>query len=76
VLLQGVADCCIEEDGMLTVIDYKTDYIPPEGPAEAAAATRSRSGLCGRPRGAIRKPVREGVLVFLRTGDTVSVPVE
>jgi ATP-dependent helicase/nuclease subunit A len=27
ILLQGVIDCCIAEDGGLTIIDYKTDYI-------------------------------------------------
>ena len=27
VLLQGVVDCCYEEDGKLTVIDFKTDYV-------------------------------------------------
>ena len=27
VLLQGVVDCCIEEDGELVIIDYKTDRV-------------------------------------------------
>ena len=27
ILLQGVIDCCIVENGGLTIIDYKTDYI-------------------------------------------------
>ena len=26
-LLQGVVDCCIEENNELTIIDYKTDYV-------------------------------------------------
>lgn len=30
VLVQGIADCVIEKDGMLTLIDYKTDNISSE----------------------------------------------
>ena len=30
ILLQGVIDCFFEEDGKLTVIDFKTDYVTPE----------------------------------------------
>ena len=29
-LLQGVVDCCIEEDGKLVIIDYKTDNVRTE----------------------------------------------
>ncbi|MBP8639751.1 MAG: helicase-exonuclease AddAB subunit AddA [Oscillospiraceae bacterium] len=35
VLLQGVVDCCIEDKGSLTIIDYKTDYVTPETLSEA-----------------------------------------
>ncbi len=28
ILLQGVIDCCFEEDGGLVLIDYKTDFVP------------------------------------------------
>jgi helicase-exonuclease AddAB, AddA subunit, Firmicutes type len=31
VLLQGVIDCYIEEDGDLVLLDYKTDYVPEAG---------------------------------------------
>lgn len=31
VLMQGVIDCCFEEDGKLVVVDYKTDRIPAGG---------------------------------------------
>lgn len=37
VMLQGVTDCCLEKDGMLTVIDFKTDRII-EGGEQASAA--------------------------------------
>jgi len=30
-LLQGVIDCWFEVDGGLVLLDYKTDYVPPEG---------------------------------------------
>ncbi|MBR4870090.1 MAG: PD-(D/E)XK nuclease family protein, partial [Oscillospiraceae bacterium] len=36
IMLQGVVDCCIEEDGELTVIDFKTDRV-----GEAMLAERS-----------------------------------
>jgi len=36
ILLQGVIDCFFEEDGGLTVIDFKTDYVTPDTLAEKA----------------------------------------
>jgi ATP-dependent exoDNAse (exonuclease V) beta subunit len=62
---------------VLTVIDYKTDYVPPEGPAELAAryAQQVRAYASALAR-IFRKPAREGILVFLRSGDAVSVPVK
>ena len=39
ILVQGVIDCFYENpDGTLTIIDYKTDYIPPELDASEAEA--------------------------------------
>ena len=74
-LLQGVVDCCIEEKGQLTVIDYKTDRVKtPEEIAQRArhytiqlqsyAAAMER--ICG-------KPVKECVLYFLNAGKAVSL---
>ena len=37
ILLQGVTDCCIEENGELTVVDYKTDRVYGEALMERAA---------------------------------------
>lgn len=60
VLLQGVADCCIREGDVLTVVDYKTDYVTaetlaaraseyaPQVRAYAAALTRLLGSRCGR----------------------------
>lgn len=38
VLLQGVLDACFLEDGMWTIVDYKTDRVRPGESASAAAA--------------------------------------
>ena len=76
ILLQGAIDCFLEEQGALTIIDYKTDYIADEEALEekrrrytpqlqAYAAALSR--ICG-------KPVRESVLYFLSVGQERCVP--
>ena len=76
VLLQGVVDCCIREGSALTVIDYKTDYVTADTLSdkvtEYAPQLRSYAGALERILGL---PVREGVLVFLRTGEAVRVPL-
>jgi ATP-dependent helicase/nuclease subunit A len=36
IMLQGVIDCCFEEDGELVLLDYKTDFVE-EGASEAVA---------------------------------------
>ena len=43
VLLQGVTDCCLFQDGAITVIDFKTDRVSPG--AEAAAGEKYRPQL-------------------------------
>ena len=74
VLLQGVTDCCIREGDALTVVDYKTDYVTAETLAarasEYAPQVRAYAAALTRLLG---KPVREGVLFFLRTGESVSI---
>ena len=74
VLLQGVADCCIREGDSLTVVDYKTDFVTEETLAERAAeyAPQIRAYAAALER-LLKKPVREGVLYFLRTGQSVAV---
>ena len=74
VLLQGVADCCIREGNVLTVVDYKTDYVTAETLAERAAeyTPQVRAYAAALTR-LLEMPVREGVLYFLRTGQSVSI---
>ncbi len=74
ILFQGVVDCCIEEQGQLTVIDYKTDYVTAETLQEKAQSyavqVRSYAEAMERIRG-LR--VKEGILYFLRIGEAVRV---
>ena len=74
VLLQGVADCCIREGKTLTVVDYKTDYVTAETLAERAAeyAPQIRAYAAALTR-LLEMPVQEGILFFLRTGQSVSI---
>ena len=77
ILLQGVVDCCILEDGALTVIDYKTDRVTAETiearSREYAPQVRAYARAVER---LLSLPVRECVLYFLRAGRAVSLPVE
>ena len=77
VLLQGVVDCCMEEDGALTVIDYKTDAVRTE--AEIAARADYYAGQLRSYAAALRrifgKPVRECVLYFLSCGKEVVLSI-
>ena len=74
-LMQGVVDCFIEEEGELVVIDYKTDRIGSgrelhekaefySGQMEVYA--RSLARICSRP-------VKECILYFLSAGKAVSL---
>ncbi len=78
ILLQGVVDCCIAENGKLTVIDYKTDNVRsdedikkrsevyrPQISAYAAALSR----IFGME-------VKESVLYFLSVGKEIIIRVE
>ena len=75
ILLQGVVDCCLEEEDGIVLIDYKTDrvakgreteeraqYYLPQLEAYTKALTRIFS-----------RPVKERMLVFLDNGEIVSV---
>ena len=73
-LLQGVIDCCIEEDGELTIIDYKTDRVT--GTALDARAKLYESQVKAYASAAQRmtgKPVKECVLYFLYAGKELRV---
>lgn len=74
VLLQGVVDCFFEEDGALIVVDFKTDRV--SGAALAARAEQYRPQLEAYSLALeqiMEKPVREKVLYFLHTGETVTL---
>ena len=74
ILLQGVVDCCIEEAGELTIIDYKTDFVTAETVGERAEGYRAQLLSYRRAMERITgKPVRECVLYFLRAGISVTV---
>ena len=74
-LLQGVVDCCLEEDGQLVIIDYKTDNVRTEEQIEERAALY-RGQLAAYAEALTRifkKPVKEGLLFFLAPGREVRV---
>ena len=78
VLLQGVVDCFLEEDGAITVIDYKTDRVRNRAEAEERARVyipqlRAYAGALRRICG---KPVRQCLLYFLSAGEAVELPAE
>ena len=69
-LLQGVVDCCIEEEGQLVIIDYKTDAVKSEAEiAERAEHYRPQLMAYSAALSRIfQKPVKECLLFFLSTG--------
>ncbi len=82
-LVQGVIDCVIEEEGGYTVVDYKTDRLTSAELGDrrlAAAALTARhkeqlsyyAAACRRMYGA---PAREVLIYSLALGDTVRVAI-
>ncbi len=75
ILLQGVVDCCIEEKGALTVIDYKTDNVLTAD--EIAERSRLYTPQLTAYADALERiygmPVKERVLYFLAAGKAVSI---
>ena len=75
ILLQGVIDCCLEEDDGIVLIDYKTDRVT-KGRETAERAQYYLPQLEAYTKALIRifaKPVKERLLVFLDNGEIVSV---
>ncbi len=75
ILLQGVVDCCLEENGELVIIDYKTDSVrTPEQIRQRrdlyAGQVRAYATALSRIFG---MPVKQTVLYFLSCGETVTV---
>ncbi|MDR2606116.1 MAG: UvrD-helicase domain-containing protein [Oscillospiraceae bacterium] len=74
VLLQGVADLCIEDSDTLTLVDYKTDYVTND--TIAARAEYYRGQLYAYTLALSRifgKPVKECILYFFALNRLVSV---
>jgi ATP-dependent helicase/nuclease subunit A len=66
-LVQGVIDCCFEEDGQWVLVDYKTDS-PADVPG-AMARHRPQLEIYAKALETITKmPVRERVLYLVRAG--------
>lgn len=72
VLMQGVIDCMIEEAGELTIIDYKTDRVSSDAAVERAQTySKQLEAYAYAAQRMTGKPVRECVLYFLYSGETV-----
>ena len=73
-LLQGVVDCCIEENGILSVIDYKTDYVTQETLDAAVKEYEKQVKTYAYAMERItKKPVEASYLCFLRAGKAVRI---
>jgi ATP-dependent helicase/nuclease subunit A len=72
VLMQGVIDCMIEEAGELTIIDYKTDRVSSDAAVERVQTySKQLEAYAYAAQRMTGKPVRECVLYFLYSGETV-----
>ncbi|MBE6913830.1 MAG: helicase-exonuclease AddAB subunit AddA [Ruminococcaceae bacterium] len=69
VLLQGVVDCCFEENGGITVVDYKTDRVSPaEVPARAELYRVQLRTYAQALERIFGLPVNHCILWFLHSG--------
>ena len=72
VLLQGVIDCMIEENGGITIIDYKTDRVRGDETLERARSyAKQMEAYAYAAQRMTGRPVRECVLYFLYSGEIV-----
>ena len=73
VLLQGVVDCCIEDDEGLCIVDYKTDNVRSEEEISKRAALYSSqlAAYAAALERIFKKPVKECALYFIRPGVSV-----
>ena len=73
ILLQGVVDCCFEENGELVVVDYKTDHVTGETQIrERAEYYRVQLQTYADALERIfERKVKETQLVFLHSGTSV-----
>ncbi len=75
VLLQGVVDCFFaEEDGSLTVVDFKTDRVSGDAVARRAEEYRVQlETYSAALERVLERPVGRRVLYFLHPGETVEL---
>ena len=74
ILFQGVVDCCMEEEGALTILDYKTDFVTAETIRERAEGYAPQiSAYAAAMERILKKPVKETVLYFLALDTPLSV---
>ena len=72
VLLQGIIDCMIEENGGITIIDYKTDRVHGDETLERARSyAKQLEAYAYAAQRMTGRPVRECVLYFLYSGEIV-----
>ena len=73
-LLQGVADCVFEENGALTVVDFKTDRVTAEEALQRAELYRPQLQAYSDALSRImEKPVSQRILYFFRSGTEISL---
>lgn len=71
IMLQGVVDCCIEEKGSLTVVDYKTDYVTEQTlPTLKAHYFKQLKAYAYAVSRVLEKPAEHCLLCFLQAGLT------
>ena len=74
ILFQGVIDCYFEESGEITVVDFKTDYVPEGGiddlVNEYAPQVNAYSDALTRITG---KMVREKIIYFFHLNEAVNL---
>ncbi|MCL2562471.1 MAG: UvrD-helicase domain-containing protein [Oscillospiraceae bacterium] len=74
VLLQGVVDCYLEEPDGLVVVDFKTDYVPPDGlEAKAQAYAPQMEAYAYALERITGKAVKEMSLYFFGPGERVTL---
>ena len=75
IIIQGTADCVIEKDGKLIILDYKTDRVsdPEELVSRYSGQLRSYSGSIGKRLGL---PVSEAVIWSFSLEHEVPIPLE
>ena len=72
VLLQGVVDCCLDEEDGLVVLDFKTDRVKPGEEEQRGAYYRGQLHAYAQALERIfEKPVKERIVYFFATDTAV-----